>query len=788
MPALWKKLVRDLARLWAQATAIALVLAAGIAILLTTFGMFRALDATRAAYYERNRFADVFASVRRAPMSIIPEIEGLDGVLAVEARVAGLATLDLPGRKRPAIGRIVSLPPGGTPRLNVPVVRAGRLPDPSGRDEVAVNSRFADANGFRPGDRFTANLNGRKRELLITGIVLSPEFIYAIGPGMLMPDNAGYGILWMPHREAAAAFDLSGAFNDLSVQLATGANPQDVIAALDRLLAPYGATGAHDRSRQLSNSFIEAELTQLKGSSMLLPPIFFAIAAFLVNMVMARLVTLERPQIGLLKAIGYTNREIALHYLMLAILVAVVGIIIGWAAGTWLARGLTRLYAQFFTFPFLIYAVPAGTYVVAAVLAVAAAAAGALRATLQAARLPPAVAMAPPAPPRFRRTLLEPVFRRLHVSQPMRMVLRGILRWPIRSTLTMLGYALAVAVLVATRFFYDSLDLLLDATFYQTNRQDVTLVLADALPETAALAEAQRLPGVLAVEGTRSTPVELVSGNRAKRLGIEARRPGATLSRVLDRDGRPVTPPKGGLLLTERVARQLGVGAGDTVEVRFLSGRREVHLVTVSGISRQFIGLGAFMDFDALHRVLREGARVTALHVSVDNRALDAFYRAVKDMPKVTAVLSLRESLRTFRDTIRKNVVIMNTVNLVIAFLITFGVAYNQARIQLSERSRELASLRILGFTRAEVSTILVGETLILVLVAQPFGWLIGSAIAEALARNSESDLYTIPAVLEPHTFAFASLVVILLAIFTVAIVRRRLDRLDLVTAMKTRE
>ncbi|MFU8777890.1 MAG: ABC transporter permease, partial [Roseovarius sp.] len=441
MNTLDRKLIRDFRRLWAQALAIALVLACGVAILLTTFGTFVSLEDTRSAYYERNRFADVFADAKRAPRWLMQEVRAIDGVRAADARISQFAVLDVPGQPETVTARILSLPATGPPRLNVPTLQAGRLPSPDAVTEVAVNAPFALANHLRPGDTFHANLNGHRRELTLTGTLLSPEFIYNIGPGALMPDNETFGVLWMPETAVAAAFDMDGAFNNVTLKLGRDANRKDVIDRLDILLTPYGGLGAYGRDVQMSNSFIESELEQLRTTALILPPIFYAISAFLVAMVMSRIIALERSEIGLLKAIGYSDVEICVHYLLLAVLIAMVGSLIGWGAGTWLAHALARLYARFFDFPYLIYNLDYTAYALSGLLAVGSAALGATRSALRAAHLPPAVAMAPPAPPRYKRTRLDRAMMALRLSQSVVMILRSLLRWPLRSAMTSLGLA-----------------------------------------------------------------------------------------------------------------------------------------------------------------------------------------------------------------------------------------------------------------------------------------------------------------------------------------------------------
>ena len=787
MQALDKKLFRDFKRLWVQGVAIAMVLACGVALLLTSFGMYQALDDTRSAYYERNRFADVWIDARRAPESLLPEIRAIDGIYAVDPTVSGFAILDIEGRVESAVGHVLSWPEDNDPLLNVPLLRSGDYPDPTSSSEVMVNEPFAEANGFEIGSVFHANLNGQRRALRIVGTALSPEYIYTIGPGGMMPDNEGFGIIWMPERAASAAFDMQGAFNGLAIKITQDAREEAVIDALDDVLEAYGGLGAHGRDQQTSDSFVSSEIDQLRGMAMVVPPIFFAIAAFLVSMVMGRIVALERSEIGLLKAIGYSDFEICLHYLLLAAFIALVGIGIGWGVGTWLAHGMALQYVEFFDFPYLLFRVPGWVYAISGLAALLTTMLGAARAAIAAARLAPAIAMQPPAPPRFKRSFIDVLMAHARLSQPTIMILRSFFRWPVRSAMTCLGLGFAVSAVIAASFVHDALDNIVDVAFYQSNRQDAMLLFTDDVPETT-IAEVRRLPGVLQAEPQQYLPAILRNGPLEKSLAIEARRPGTDLSRVIGADGSVSTAEPGGILLAERLASQLDLGIGDLVEVEFLSGRRETHEMVVTGLVEQYFGLGAYIDLGYLNEIFRQSPRMSVVNVTLDDNELDALHARLKDLPRLSGLIMMTDTRRSFQDTIRENVTVMNTVYIVIAVLITVGVAYNGARIQLSERARELASLRILGFSRGEVSYVLVGETMFLALVAQPVGWLLGAGIAQVMVNAFSSDLYAMPLILNPDIFARASLVVLAAALASALIVRRRLDNLNLVSVMKTRE
>jgi putative ABC transport system permease protein len=553
------------------------------------------------------------------------------------------------------------------------------------------------------------------------------------------------------------------------------------------LLEPYGAWGAIDRSEQTSNAFIDGEIIQLKTLAYILPPIFLGITVFLVNMVMGRVVSLERTEIGLLKALGYSNGAILTHYLLLAALVAAVGVLLGYGLGSWLSYGLAQLYASFFDFPYLIYNVSWNTYLIAGLLGFGAATLGAARAAWSAARLAPATAMSPPAPPRYKRNWLDRALNAIRVSQPTMMILRSLIRWPFRAAMSVLGMALAVAILVASNFFPDSLDHIIDSAFHQSNRQHAVLFFNDLMPESA-VEEARRLPGVLQAEGQQYLTAVLRNEHRHKRAVIEARRPGMDLSRVVDEAGRPLDAPPGGIMLSRRLAGQLGVVAGDMVEVEFLGNRQGVFDIPVTRLTTQFFGLGAYMDQGTLDGLFQQAPQISVVNVTLDASETDAFETRLKDLPRLAGRSMMLDNREGFQETVSQNILITTTIYLVLGVLITVGVAYNGARIQLSERARELASLRILGFTRGEVGYILMGEVMLIALLAQPVGWLLGWLICQWMTTSFESDLYAIPLVLKPATFTQASLVVLGAAFLSVLIVRRRLDRLNLVSVMKTRE
>jgi len=787
MGALNRKLLRDLWHLRGQVLAIALVVASGVAVLVMSISSIEALDDTAAAYYERYRFAEVFAGVKRAPEKLARRIADIPGVQTVQTRIVKYATLDVAGFAEPVIGQLVSIPEHGQPALNRLALRAGRLVAPAAPDEAVLSEPFAEAHGLAPGDRLRALMNGKKRTLKIVGIALSPEYVYALGPGQLLPDDKRFGVLWMGRAALEAAFDFDGAFNDVSLTLLRGASVDSVIAQLDNLLDRYGGIGAYARADQISNWFLMNELEQLRSIASILPTIFLAVAAFLSNIMIARLIAIERGEIGLLKAFGYGNIAVGWHYAKMVIVMVGIGIVIGWAVGAWLGRINTVLYAEFYRFPFLYFRPSPSVFAIAGLVSMAAALLGTLSAVRTAVMLPPAEAMRPPAPPLYRKTRLRAAWLARWLDQPTRILLRQIVRWPVRSLLTSAGIALALTVLISSMQWLDSIDRIIEIYFQEAQRQDVTVGLGEA-QSRAVVGEFARLPGVLATEPGRAVSAKFRVGTHTHRGSIEGVIADPQLSLVYDSAGGALHVPPDGLVLSTILADKLGVGRGDVVDVQVLEGRRPRLRLPVADLFETYIGTPAYMNLAALNRALKEGPRVAYVHLLVDRLAEAALFAELKDLPDVSAVTEKRAAIDAFHDTLAETLVIYVSFFITFACTLAFGVVYNSMRIALSERGREFATLRVLGFGRAEISYILLGEAALLIFVGLPLGCVGGYFLTWFINAGFGNELYRIPVIINPSTFGAATLIGLAAAVFSAGLVRRRLDRLDLISVLKTRE
>jgi putative ABC transport system permease protein len=787
MRAIDRKLLRDVWRLKGQVISIALVVAGGVMSVITMQSTFRSLERSRDEYYREQRFADVFAGLNRAPGTLARRIAEIPGVAAVRTRVVYRVTLNVPGLAQTAVGQLVSVPDEYEPMLNDLFVRSGRWVTP-GSDEVLVSERFATVNGLAPGDTISAVINERHRTLRIVGVALSPEFVYEVEPTAgFLNDERLFGVLWMGEEALSAAADMTGAFNDVSLALAPGANQDAVVSALDQLLEPYGGRGAYPRADQLSNRLLSDEIQQNRATATIIPAIFLTIASFLLHIVLLRVVAIEREQIATLKAFGYSNAQVGVHYLAFALLAVAVGAGLGMAAGFWLGAAYTELYGQYFRFPELRYHASWGLALGAVVVSAAAALAGALSAVRGAARLQPAEAMRAEAPARFRPLFVERWGLHHWLSSAQRMVLRNVERRPVRTLLSALGVGFATSVLLIGFVMLDSIQYMMDRQFRVIQREHVAVGFNQGV-EPSAVRELARIPGVVGAEGYHVLPVRLVNGHRERRLALTGLSLGSTMRRMTDPTGAVHALPESGVVLTDRLARILAVRPGDTLRAELLDRGGEPRTVVVAALMDEMVGVNGYMTLPELGRVSRDGPRVSGAYLTLERGAEAAVFDRLRALPAVGSTVSKTAMIRSFEDQMAQSFVITTVILLSLAGVLAIGVIYNGARVALSERGRELASLRVLGFTRAEVAAMLLGEQALITLVGLPIGVAIGYGVATLIMSAYDTELYRIPLVFDVRTPFLAGLAIAGVAAVAGLLVRRRLDRADLIAVLKTRE
>ena len=787
MTALDKKLIRDLWHMRGQLMTVALVVARWIATYVTLRAAYESVASSQENYYGRYRFAQVFAHLKRAPDPVEDAIAAIPGVSSLQTRVVVEVTLDVPGLAEPALGRLISIPEHPGPMLNDLCIRRGRYIEPGRWGEVLVSEAFATANHLDVDQTIGAVINGRWEPLRIVGVAISPEYVYEIRGAEVFPDNKRFGIFWMSRDALRPAFNMEGAFNDVALSLAPGASEPGVIARMDTLLDRYGGLGAYGRYDQISHRFLTDEIAQDRITGIFVPAIFLGVAAFLIHVVLSRLVGTQRGPIGLLKSFGYGNASIAFHYLKFALTAVLLGTLVGVPLGVWLGRGLARLYEDFFRFPELRFAPSRNLAFSAILISAGAACLGALGALRSVVGMPPAEAMRPEAPARFRPGLAEQLGFQRFVSLSARMILRGIERRPGKAALSTFALALAGAVLIVGFYFYDAIDYLVRAEFQTASREDVTVAFNEPRGSSARYAVA-RLPGVWRSEPFRAVAARLRFEHRSRRIAILGYEPDRKLRRLIDVDLRPVDVPPEGIVLSSSLAHILGVSSGNTITVEVLEARRPVRQVVVEGTVDDLIGTSAYMDIHALNRLMQEGDTISGSFLAVDPAVASQLYSFLKQTPAVSGVGVREAMLASFHDTIARSLNISVGALVAFACVIAFGIVYNGGRITLSERAYELASLRVLGFTRGEIGLMLLGEQALLVVVSIPLAFLLGYGVCALLVYAMQSELYRMPLVVSRGTYLYAFLIVTAASAVSSTLIYLRLRHLDLVSVLKARE
>jgi len=781
------KLWRDLWKMKGQALAIILVIMSGVSTFVMLRSTMSSLKLTQKRFYQDYGFAEVFASLKRAPESIKSRIASIPGVEQVETRIVADVKLNIEGFNEPVTAKLVSVPENEITLLNRIYIKKGRMVDPWKDNEVVVSEAFADAHRFSLGDRFGAVINGKWKMLEIVGTALSPEFILQIRPGGITVDFKRYAILWMGRSVLGTAYDMKGAFNDVVLRLSSDANASDILVQLDNLLNWYGGLGSYSRKDQMSHRFLTEEFKQLETTSKLFPILFMGVAAFLLHVVISRTVSTQRDQIAGLKAFGYSNLDVGIHYVMMVFLIVLVGVAGGVVVGVWFGRGLGRIYMEFYRFPYLMYELKPSIVITAILISIASALVGTLHSVWKAAKLPPAEAMRPEPPAKYRKSIFEHIRLWGMLSQPTRIIIRNIERRPIRSLLTMIGIALSCAGIIAATFFQGAMDFMVNVQFKQSQKEDMTVTFIEPASRKA-LYELKGLRGVEHVEVFRSVPARLRFQHRSYQTSIRGIEPDNRLHFLLDTHLKPINIPPTGIVLTDYLGNILGVKPGDMLTVEVLEGSKPQRQVPVVGLVKQYIGLMGYMDLYALNRLMREDQTISGAYLTVDSLNQPEIYRTLVEMPRVAGTFVREDEIRNFYETQAEALLFFTFVATLLAATIAFGVVYNSARIALSERSRELASLRVLGYTQTEISFIFLGELVLLTLAAVPLGCLIGQGMSAYLAKAIESDLFRVPVLIDSATYSLAVTVVVVSACLSGLIVRHRLDHLDLVGVLKTKE
>lgn len=787
MLALNKKLLRDFWNLKVQTLTIAIIVIGGISILISSWSSYRSLQKARDDFYANYSFGNIFSEFERAPEGVIKDLQKILGMQFVEGRIIIDGIANIPYQDEPAVTKIVSIPSGRQPHLNKVYLRKGRLPVEGMTAEVVVHEGFAKAHHLGPGDHFQILIEGHLEEVLVVGIGISPEFVYALSSAAPLPDDKHYGVLWMPYLTLSRLAKLQDSINSVTATIDPHISSLQVKTSVDQVLKKYGSLGAYSREQQVSNMFVEDEIAEQKGMAIMTPVIFLSVAAFLIHVIFSRLISLNRAQIATLKAIGLSNWEVAFHYLKLVVLMLLIGTIPAIAIGNLLGRFFAKIYLDYFHFPELRFHLSYAAIAFGVLAGICPGLLGAWQSIKNAFALVPAEAMRPPMPPAFQRTIFDKLSGKKSMSPLGKIIFRNLFRRPDRLIMIVLGMATALGIIVTSFSWNDMVTQMLETQFQRIQREDLSVTFLHPVSENG-LQELKNQDGVLSVEGYRVVPIRISYLNHKKELSMTGWPESSRMRQSLDVNLKKIILPEEGLMLGRYFNKDWGLKAGDTIEVEILEGKQQKFQVKVAGFTDEMVGLSASMRIRYLWKLLGEQIGYNMVTIRGDSKKINQLYTHLKGIPEVQAVVLKNSIYKGFQSTMGEIINVSTIILISFALAIAIGVIYNSIRVNFSERSWEMASLRVMGFEKWDVFTIIFTEVALQVFICIIPGCFFGYWITKLTLRGIHTETFAFPVVIHFQTYAKAALVVLFSLALSSWQVYLMIAKLNLVDALKSRE
>ncbi|UCC30546.1 MAG: FtsX-like permease family protein [Phycisphaerales bacterium] len=792
MTVLHRKLIRDLLGSIGMLLSVVIIIAIGTGSFIGMASAQRILEASRAAYYREYRFADFWVDVKKAPISALDRIARLSGVAVLDNRVVFDVILNLEGQVRPLAGRLISTPAGRFDRtLNgIHLVRGSGFSDDR-NEEVILSEAFARAHHLRIGDRIELILNRKRESFTIVGTAISPEYVYMVrGPGDLIPDPVHFGVLYVKDSYAREVLDFKDACNQIVGSLAPGARgDMDVLLGrIDRALSSYGVLEITPRQRQASHRFLSDEITGLAVTATIMPAIFLGVAALVLNILMIRMAQRQRTTIGTLKALGYSDRSVMVHFLSFGLVVGIVGGLAGAALGTLLAYVMIEMYAEFFQFPRFVFRAYPDLLLIGMAISVAFAVAGTARGVWEVLKLRPAEAMREKPPERGGAIFLERFPRLWHVMGfRTHIALRTVFRNRTRTLTAVIATALSTAIIFMSMATYDAFLYLVDYQFDKVAHSDVDIGLRDE-KSVLALFESRALPGVDYAEPLLGLRCDLRHGRNARRMTIIGLSSRHRLITPLRADGKPVQIPGEGLVLSRKLAELLGVRLGDSLELTPVRGRRETSRVRVASIVETFLGMDCYADVRYLSRIVGESLAVNSVQLAVSAPQVPVLYEAIKELPNAQGLSVRTDAKDIIETTLVETSLFSIGVMVLFAGMIAFGSTVNNALIEIGDRIREISTLRVLGYRPGQIAGILFRESMLTFMAGLALACPLGYGMLHLIAAAYDSELYRMPVVIRPIVVLYTFVLVALFVLLAQWIVLLQIRKLDWLQGMKVKE
>ncbi|WP_291516053.1 ABC transporter permease [Bdellovibrio sp. ArHS] len=785
MKALSRKLQRDISSLRIQIITMAVLLACGTAILVASWSSYVTLKKAQTIYYEQYHFPDVFAELVKAPKSVVESLKNIQGIDHFEDRIILDALIDLPDLQEPAVGRLISFTEYSV--LNKIHLKKGRFPEPGTIPEVIVHESFASAHRIQPGGQISLQIKGQKKIFKVSGIGISPEYVYALSPLVPFPDDLHFGILWVDKKELSRLGDMQDSFNNIVASVKKTDDVDSVRLKIDQLLAVYGSTGSYDRSKQISNMFIEDEIRQQRSMSIVVPAIFIIVSTFILYTVLSRLISLHRAQIATLKSLGYTSFSLALYYLKLVSIILFLGIVpalvFAYGIGQWYAY----LYARYFHFPSIDFSLSPQAVVIGTLAGFLPGWIASSISLFKVFTLQPAEAMRPPAPAKFSQSVFEKWQLLQFKDIQTKMILRNVLAKPWRTFLSILGVSAAIGILINGSFWTDMVDFMVQRQFRESSHEDMEISFLHPRKEDV-IQELARIKGVYLIEGLRTAPVKMTYKNIEKITVINSRENADSLRPMIDKEGMHLQPKENQVILSQYFNKKYGIKVGDTVYFELTDRSKPKFSAVVGGFIEDVVGASVYANKSDLHRWLSEQPNINTVYLKVDPRWNNEVYIKLKEFPEVASIGVRKLLLESFTKNLSDMIQTFTVVLVLFAMTISAAVLFNMARITLSEKSWELASMRIMGFDIPETFRVLYLELGFQVLAALFPGLALGYGLSYLSTVWIHTDTFSFPLVINTETYAKAIVTIVIIYAVTGFFLYKKVRSLSMAEALKVRD
>ncbi|MBC8355801.1 MAG: FtsX-like permease family protein [Planctomycetes bacterium] len=793
MRTLHRKLVRELYDAKGLLFLIASIIAVGVTCFVAMQSAYHNLDEAKRRYYSQCRMADFWIDLKKVPLAELETLHSISGITEIRSRIRFMANVDLEHFAEPVSGMVLSLPDRMNPVINGVVLRQGDYFTDHRQNEVIVNEKFADAHNLSPGQTIHLVLNNRRQELFIVGTAISSEFTYLVGPGSFVPDPIHYGVFYIKRSYAEDVFDFDGAANEVVGILAPEARERvdEILLRAERMLDPYGVFATTPLDLQQSDQFLSNEIRGLGEIATVIPTIFLAVAALVLNVLITRMARRQRAVVGTLKALGYYDQQIFWHFLTYGLCVGLLGGLLGSVFGYLCATGMTSVYAWFFEFPDLRSEFFWYTHAIGMSVSLGCALIGSLRGSRAMLKLQPAEAMRPEPPKRGGRVWLErilgPVWQRL--SSSWRMVFRSLLRHRTRTATGVFAAMMGAGLLVSGFMMTEAQAYLLSFQFYRTARSDIDVTF-ESEQGIEALTEISRLPGVDYAEPLLSVACDFVNGPYQRKGGITGLVNNARLTVPYDSEGRQIRVPETGVVLTKRLAMLLHVSPGDRLTMIPVKGERRPVEIVVARIADSYMGLSAYAQIDYLSGLVGEslvmsGAQLTTVREPVQ---LERLYRELRQKPNIQGVQSRRAMIKQVTETLLQNQYVFIGILVLFSGIIFFGSIVNASMVNLAERQREVGTFRALGYSEWQIGGMFLRENLLTNLTGTLLGLPVGWTLTWLTAVSYNNDLIRLPVVSAPWVWWTTIAVAVVFALAAHAVVQVTLSRMDYLEALKVKE